>query len=100
MIIERQHQAKVASWTFQYNKEDFVIFLNGLLCYSNHGSRKLFLIPSLWNITHQSGPFNGGCSASSLIWSNFFVFGKRKITEGLLFFHFLKIPIIVAHPLF
>jgi hypothetical protein len=69
-----------------------------------NGSRKLFLIPSLWNITHHLGLFNCGCSASSLIWSNFFCFfffgGKRKTTEGLVFFPSLKIPIIVAHPLF
>jgi len=46
-----------------------------------NGSRKLFLIPSLWNITHHSSPFNCGCSASSLIWSNLlllFLWGENK----------------------
>jgi hypothetical protein len=68
-----------------------------------NGSRKLFLIPSLWNITQQSSPFNGGCSATSLIWNNnfcFYFWRKRKIIEGLVFFPSLKIPLIVAHPLF
>jgi hypothetical protein len=66
-----------------------------------NGSRKLFLIPSLWNITHQSGPFNGGCSASSLLWTSIFCFfwGKRKITEGLMFFPSLKIPNYCCPPI-
>jgi hypothetical protein len=54
------------------------------MCYyatPTNGSKKLFLIPSLWDIAHQSGPFNGGCSASSLLWSNIlflYFWGKEK----------------------
>jgi hypothetical protein len=50
MLIENQHQAKVATWTFQYNKEDFVIFKDGLLCYSNQWQQKV--VPNTFTLEY------------------------------------------------